>query len=107
MAQFMFATGVENSYPTIEWKGKSIRQDELAKTKHYDRWKDDFRILTELGIGHFRYGPPYYSTHTGPGKYDWQFTDEVFAALHSQHVTVIVDLCHFGVLDWIGNFQNA
>jgi hypothetical protein len=68
MAQFMFATGVENSYPTIEWKGKTIRQDELAKTKHYERWKDDFRILKELGIEHLRYGPPYYSTHTGPGS---------------------------------------
>lgn len=107
MAQFMFATGVENSYPTIEWKGKTIRQDELEKTKHYERWRDDFRILGELGIEHLRYGPPYYRTHTGPGKYDWGFTDEVFAALHKQKVTLIVDLCHFGVPDWIGNFQNA
>ena len=103
----MFSTGVENSYPTIEWKGKTIRQDELAKTKHYDRWKDDFRILEALGIEHLRYGPPYYSTHVGPGKYNWQFTDEVFAALHARHTTVIVDLCHFGVPDWIGDFQNA
>ena len=40
MSQFMFATGIENSYPTIEWKGKTIRQDELAKTKHYVRWRE-------------------------------------------------------------------
>ena len=46
----MFATGIENSYPTIEWKGKTIRQDELAKTKHYQCWRDDFRLLKELGI---------------------------------------------------------
>src|ERR1051325_631520 len=107
MAQFMFATGIENSYPTIEWKGKTIRQDELAKTKHYDCWRDDFRLLRELGIRHLRYGPPYFSTHTGPGKYDWAFTDDVFTALHQQKVTLIVDLCHFGVPDWIGNFQNS
>ena len=107
MAQFMFATGVENSYPTIEWKGKTIRQDELAKTKHYERWKDDFRILKELGIEHLRYGPPYYSTHIGPGKFDWEFTDTTFGALHAQKVTIIADLCHFGVPDWIGNFQNG
>ena len=67
MAQFMFATGIENSYPTIEWQGKTIRQDELAKTRHYDRWRDDFRIVKELGIEHLRYGPPYFSTHTGAG----------------------------------------
>src|SRR5947209_2738607 len=106
MAQFMFATGIENSYPTIEWKGKVIRQDELAKTRHYQCWRDDFQLLKELGIEHLRYGPPYYSTHTGAGKYDWTFTDEVFGALHQQKVNVIADLCHFGVPDWIGNFQN-
>src|SRR4051812_24696869 len=106
MAQFMFATGIENSYPTIKWKGKTVRQDELAKTKHYERWRDDFRLLKELEIEYLRYGPPYFSIHTGPGKYDWSFTDETFKALQEQKVTPIVDLCHFGVPDWIGNFQN-
>jgi len=107
MSQFMFATGIENSYPTIEWKGKTIRQDELAKTKHYDRWRDDFRLLQELGIEYLRYGAPYFSTHTGPGKYDWGFTDETFNALRQQKTKLIVDLCHFGVPDWIGDFQNS
>src|SRR4051794_7258762 len=107
MSQFMFATGIENSYPTIEWKGKTIRQDELAKTKHYDRWRDDFRLLRELGIEYLRYGAPYFSTHTGPGKYDWDFTDQTFNALREQNTKLIVDLCHFGVPDWIGNFQNS
>ncbi len=102
----MFATGIENSYPTIEWEGKTIRQDEFAKTRHYDRWRDDFRILKELGIDYLRYGPPYHTAHTGPGKYDWSFTDDAFHTLLEQKVTPIVDLCHFGVPDWIGNFQN-
>jgi len=106
MPEFMFATGIENSYPTIEWKGKQIRQDELEKTKHYERWRDDFRLLQELGIEYLRYGPPYFSAHTGPGQYDWSFADETFRALHDQKVTPIADLCHFGVPDWIGNFQN-
>jgi len=106
MASFMFATGIENSYPTIEWKGKTVRQDELAKTKHYDRWRDDFRVLKELGIEYLRYGPPYYLAHKGPGKYDWSFTDETFDALHKGGTELIVDLCHFGVPDWMGNFQN-
>ena len=68
MSEFMFATGIENSYPTIEWQGKTIRQDELAKTKHYQCWRDDFRLLQELGIQYLRYGPPYFSAHAGPGR---------------------------------------
>jgi beta-glucosidase/6-phospho-beta-glucosidase/beta-galactosidase len=107
MSEFMFATGIENSYPTIEWNGRTIRQDELAKTKHYHRWRDDFRLVRELGIEYLRYGAPYFSTHTGPGKYDWAFTDETFNALRQQNTKLIVDLCHFGVPDWIGNFQNT
>lgn len=106
MGQFMFATGIENSYPTVEWEGKTIRQDEMAKTKHYERWRDDFRLLQELGIEYLRYGPPYFSTHIGLGKYDWSFADETFNALHKQKTTLIVDLCHFGLPDWLGNFQN-
>jgi beta-glucosidase/6-phospho-beta-glucosidase/beta-galactosidase len=106
MTEFMFATGIENSYPTIEWNGKTIRQDELAKTKHYECWRDDFRLVQELGIRYLRYGPPYFSTHTGAGKYHWEFADETFRALRDQKITPIVDLCHFGVPDWIGNFQN-
>jgi len=60
----------------------------------------------ELGIDYLRFGPPYYVTHTGPGRYDWQFSDETFAALRELAITPIVDMCHFGVPDWIGNFQN-
>jgi beta-glucosidase/6-phospho-beta-glucosidase/beta-galactosidase len=107
MAQFMFATGIENSYPTIQLpNGQRKRIDELEKTKHYQRWRDDFHLLKELGIDYLRYGPPYYSTHLGPEKYDWSFSDETFAVLRNQGVTPIVDLCHFGVPDWLGDFQN-
>jgi len=106
MPQFMFATGIENSYPTIEWRGCRVRQDELAKTRHYERWRDDFALLKELDIQTLRYGPPYFSTHAGPGKYDWNFADQTFQALRARNVTVIADLCHFGVPDWIGDFQN-
>jgi beta-glucosidase/6-phospho-beta-glucosidase/beta-galactosidase len=106
MPQFMFATGIENSCPTIEWHGATVRQDELAKTRHYDRWKDDFALLKELEIQCVRYGPPYFTTHAGPGRYDWCFADETFERLRALDVIVIADLCHFGVPDWVGDFQN-
>jgi len=105
--KFMFATGIENSYPTIKLPdGSTKRIDEMAKTFHYENWETDFRLVTELGIEFLRYGPPYYKTHLAPGKYDWDFTDLTFARLRELHITPIVDLCHFGVPDWFGNFQN-
>lgn len=102
---FMFATGIENSIPTIG--GGKIRIDEMAKCRHYDYWRKDFSLLQELGIRVLRYGPPLHSTWRGPGQYDWSFADETFAQLRRLNIVVIVDLCHFGVPDWIGNFQNA
>ncbi len=102
--QFLFATGIENSYPTIE-HGK-VRMDELEKCGHYKFWKKDFDLVQELGISFLRYGPPIHTTWLGVGKYDWSFADETFNDLHRRNLMPIVDLCHFGVPDWVGNFQN-
>ena len=105
--KFMFATGIENSYPTITLPdGKIKRIDEMEKTGHYKYWKDDFRLTKEMGIEHLRYGTPYFSLHQGPGKYDWSFSDEVFNEMKELGITPLVDLCHFGIPDWLGNFQN-
>ncbi len=105
--KFMFATGIENSYPTILLPdGKTKRVDEMEKTFHYDNWEKDFHLVKELGIEFLRYGPPYYKTHLGPGRFDWDFTDTTFNKLKELHITPIVDLCHFGVPDWLENFQN-
>ena len=101
---FMFATGVENSSPTID-NGR-IRIDQMAKCGHYRHWRTDFELLDELGIRFLRYGPPLHTTFLGPRRYDWDFADETFGYLKEHDIVPIVDLCHFGVPDWIGNFQN-
>jgi beta-glucosidase/6-phospho-beta-glucosidase/beta-galactosidase len=101
---FIFATGVENSYPTIDHGTKRV--DEMAKCGHYEYWRRDFEATLELGVTHLRYGPPLFSTWLGVGRYDWSFADETFGALREMGIEPITDLCHFGVPDWIGNFQN-
>ena len=104
---FMFATGIEGSYPVIAGPhGERIRRDEFRETGHYDRWREDFALVKDLGIRFLRYGPPYYATHLGPGRYDWSFADETFAELERLGIEPIADLCHFGVPDWVGDFQN-
>ena len=101
---FMFATGIENSIPTIQ--NGTVRMDEFEKCGHYTYWKKDFELVKELGINFLRYGPPLHKTFLGKDKYDWSFADETFAEIRRLDIVPIVDLCHFGVPDWIGNFQN-
>ncbi len=104
---FMFATGIENSSPVITGRdGKPVRIDEMDKAGHYDRWREDFGLVRELGIAFLRYGSPYYRTHLGPHHYDWSFADETFNELRRLGIEPIADLCHFGVPEWIGDFQN-
>jgi beta-glucosidase/6-phospho-beta-glucosidase/beta-galactosidase len=101
---FIFATGIENSIPTID-QGRT-RMDEMDKCGHYQHWRTDFDLVQELGIRVLRYGPPLHKTFLGPGRYDWSFSDETFRDLYRRNLVPIVDLCHFGLPDWLGNFQN-
>lgn len=101
---FMFATGIENSNPTIN--GGRTRIDEMESCGHYDLWHKDFDLVEELGICFLRYGPSIHHTWLGKDRYDWSFADATFGDLQRRDVVPIVDLCHFGVPDFIGNFQN-
>jgi beta-glucosidase len=107
-SRFVFASGIECSYPTIvDANGRQVRRDQMAECAHYERWQEDFELTLALGCRHLRYGPPYYQIHLGPDRYEWSFTDKVLPAMRDMGITPIIDLCHFGVPDWIGNFQNA
>jgi len=102
-ATLLVATGIECSYPTVQG---GRRRDELAETHHYERWREDLSLCRELGARYVRYGIPYYRSHLGPGRYDWSFADEVLPAFWDLGLIPIVDLCHFGVPDWVGGFDN-
>lgn len=100
----MFATGIENSSPTIE-HGR-VRVDEMESCGHYKQWRLDFDKVQELGIHFLRYGVPLHKVYLGPDRFDWEFSDMVFAELRKRRIICIADLCHFGVPGWIENFQN-
>ncbi|MGE5062536.1 MAG: family 1 glycosylhydrolase [Myxococcales bacterium] len=101
---FMFATGIECSYPTID--NGTWRRDEMQSTSHYEMWQKDFELAREIGITHIRYGPPLHLIFEGPGRYDWTYSDPQMEELREHGPEPIVDLCHFGVPSWLGNFQN-
>ena len=103
MHGFMFATGIENSYPTI---GGGVRIDQMEKCGHYERWREDLQLVQDLKISFLRWGPALHKVWLGPGQYDWTWFDEVMRTMDQMGIVPILDLCHFGVPDWIGNFQN-
>src|SRR4051812_34109972 len=76
-AGIYFATGIENSNPTIN-NGRT-RIDEMASCGHYEQWATDFDLVQELGIGFLRYGPPLHKTYLGPNRFDWSLADTTFA----------------------------
>src|SRR5436305_184399 len=78
----------------------------MDKCGHYRRWADDLALTRELGVRHLRWGPALYRTFPGPGAYDWAWCDDVLHAMRRLGVVPILDLCHFGVPDWLGDFQN-
>jgi beta-glucosidase/6-phospho-beta-glucosidase/beta-galactosidase len=101
---FLSATGIDCSYPTIE--GGRWRRDQMEATGHYRNWRTDLDRVRALGVSHLRYGPPLHLIFRGPDRYDWSFTDSVMPAMRALGIEPIVDLCHFGVPDWLENFQN-
>jgi beta-glucosidase/6-phospho-beta-glucosidase/beta-galactosidase len=100
---FLFATGVENSYPLL---ADGRRVDQMDRCGHYARWEEDFVLVHELGLRALRYGPAYYRAHVAPDHYEWDSCDEQMHRLRRLGIEVIADLCHFGVPTWLGGFQD-
>src|SRR5438105_4984978 len=63
--KFMFAVGIECSCPVING---NYRVDEMRDTGHYEHWKKDLGLVTELGLRYLRYGPPIHRIFKGPGE---------------------------------------
>jgi beta-glucosidase/6-phospho-beta-glucosidase/beta-galactosidase len=104
---FAFATGIECSNPSVAGpNGAALRRDMLEECGHTRHWREDLALVKELGIPCLRYGLPIHRIFLGPGRYDWSPVDEAMAEIKRLGITPILDLLHFGVPDWIGDFQN-
>jgi beta-glucosidase/6-phospho-beta-glucosidase/beta-galactosidase len=105
---FAFATGIECSNPSVVDPdgGGRLRRDLLEECGHYRYFREDFALVKDLGTPCLRYGLPNHRVHLGPDRYDWSFADEAMAEIRRLGITPILDLLHFGVPDWMGDFQN-
>jgi beta-glucosidase len=93
---FVVSTGIECSAPIV---AGGIRQDELRKTGHWDRYAEDFRLISEFGIRYVRYGVPFHVVAADANRLDWDWTDRALGSLREAGLEPIADLLHFGVPD--------
>jgi beta-glucosidase len=99
--EFIWATGIEDTFVTDPWPATGRSLEEYELTQHYDRWREDIGLIAALGVGAARYGIPWYRVNPAPGEFDWRWTDEVVPALVATGVEPIIDLVHYGTPSWL------
>ena len=104
MFSFMFATGIENSIPTIRTAASAwTRWRSAATTSTGARTSIWCRTSASGSCATARRSTrPGSATATTTGPSPTRLCDD----LKRRDIVPIADLCHFGVPDWIGNFQN-
>lgn len=101
-SRFAWCVGIEDTFigQPITHSGRPL--DEYELTQHYRFWRDDLDRAASLGVTGIRYGIPWYRVNSAPGRFDWAWTDQVLEyAIAELGLTVIADLVHYGVPDWI------
>jgi len=98
---FIWATGIEDTFITDPWPATGRTLEEYELTQHYDHWREDVGLIATLGLGAARYGIPWYRVNPAPGEFDWRWTDEVIPALVATGVEPIIDLVHYGTPTWL------
>jgi beta-glucosidase/6-phospho-beta-glucosidase/beta-galactosidase len=99
---FVVATGIECSAPLVNGR----RVDELVKTGHVERYREDFALAAGLGVRYLRYGIPFHRVNPEPDRLDWTWVDAALSACLDSGLIPIVDLMHFGVPADLRDYQN-
>jgi beta-glucosidase len=105
---FYWAAGIENTFvPQTRAGLRSL--DEYELTQHYDLWRQDLDLVAALGVSHLRWGIPWYRVAPSPGRWHWQWVDDVLDYMvNVKGITPILDLVHYGTPRWLENsFINA
>ncbi len=94
----IFLTGIEGSDPVVD----GVRRNQLKEAHDfYLHYKERLANIRDLGLTWLRFGPPYSQIHLGKDDYDWQFMDAVVAESDRLGITLIADLLHFGLPEWL------
>ncbi|HEX6125791.1 MAG TPA: family 1 glycosylhydrolase [Pyrinomonadaceae bacterium] len=98
---FLWAAGIENTFvPQVRNGHRAL--DEYELMGHYQHWREDLSLCSELGLKALRWGVPWYRVEPEPGRFDWSWTDEVIPFLvEEQKVLPVIDLMHYGCPFWM------
>lgn len=98
---FVWAAGIEDTFvPQVRPGHRPL--DEYELMGHYEHWREDLALCSEVGLQALRWGVPWYKVEPEHGKFDWSWIDEVLPHLVEElHVMPILDLMHYGTPDWL------
>jgi beta-glucosidase/6-phospho-beta-glucosidase/beta-galactosidase len=98
---FWWAGGVENTFvPQVRPGHRSL--DEFELMEHYQNWKTDLSVVSQLGIRAIRWGAPWYKLEPERGVFDWSWTDSVIPYIVEElGLTLVADLMHYGCPFWL------
>lgn len=103
--KFIFATGIENSYPTIQLPhGSILRVDEMEKANHTNYGNKISGLLKIWEYSFYATGRPIILRILGRVSMTGVLRMKTFKQLKELGIIPFVDLCHFDVLDWVTNF---
>jgi beta-glucosidase/6-phospho-beta-glucosidase/beta-galactosidase len=98
---FLWAAGIENTFVPQARPGQRPL-DEFELMGHYEHWREDLDLASELGLSALRWGPPWFKTEPEDGKFESRLTDEVLDYLVNKlKITPIIDLVHYGCPFWM------
>lgn len=105
--EFLWMTGIEDTFITAANRRTGRTLDEYALTGHYDRWRSDLDLVSELGVRAMRYGVPWHRVNPARNTWDFSWIDGPLERLLELGVHPIVDLVHYGAPAWLdGAFTN-
>ena len=100
-SEFLWATGIEDTFITAPWPATGRTLDEYELTQHYERWEEDLRLMASLGVRIARYGVPWHRINPAPGEWRWESADRPLNRMLDLGIEPIVDLVHYGLPGWI------
>jgi beta-glucosidase len=100
-AEFIWATGIEDTFvPQVRPGYRPL--DEYELIGHYQHWREDLQLASQLGVSVLRWGIPWYRVEPAQGQFDWRWIDEVLPYMVQElGITPIIDLVHYGCPLWL------